>query len=235
MTTPWGQRAADLYGRDYATKYREADEQIRGSALLVRFSQWLQEICESFGRDIAVLDLGCGTGRYFHALRHVRELVGIDVSGPMLEHARRRADDADVAVGHITTVQGDFLSHTFEPGQFDFIYSIGVLAEHSPFDRAIAQRVHEWLAPAGVFAFTAVHPMSFSVPRTWQRRLGEWLLPVSVGRLRRSLRERLMAGGLYADELWLHEVLTASGFSVESMTPFESDVHLHLLTVARKA
>jgi hypothetical protein len=45
----------------------------------------------------------------------------------------------------------------------------------------------------------------------------------------------MMSGGLYADEPYLRDVLGASGFTVESMEPFESDVHLHLLTVARNA
>jgi SAM-dependent methyltransferase len=223
-----------LYGPGYAERYRAADEQIRGSALVLRFSAWLQQICDSFGREITALDLGCGTGRYFAALSNVRELVAVDVSAHMLEHARTRAAGPDIAVGRITFVEGDFLNQAFTPGQFDLVYSVGVLGEHSPFDRTIAGRVHEWLAPQGAFAFTAVHPFSFSVPRTWQRRLGEWLLPISVGGMRRRLRERLLAGGLYADEQWVRDVLTSTGFTVESITPFESDVHLHLLTLARK-
>jgi SAM-dependent methyltransferase len=234
VTTPWGQRAADLYDPDYATRYRKADDEIRGSVLVARFSAWLEGICRSFAREIVVLDLGCGTGRYFHALRNVRELVGIDVSAPMLEQARRPVDGGQISAQQITTIHGDFLNHTFPAGHFDFVYSIGVLAEHSPFDGAIAQRIHEWLVPGGVFAFTAVHPLSFSVPRTLKRRIGEMLLPVSAGRLRRALRERLLSDGLYADEERLRDVLTASGFRIESIEPFESDVHLHLLTVARK-
>ena len=107
-----------------------------------------------------------------------------------------------------------------------------MLAEH-PFDAPLAARVH-WLRPGGRFAFTAIHPLSFSVPRTPRRWIAERLLPFCRGRLRRALRSRLMRDGLYADEERLHEVLSEAGFIVESIEPYQSDVHRHLMAVARK-
>ena len=234
MTTEWGERAANLYSRDYAQRYRAADDALQNSALVARFSQWLRTICESFGRDIRALDLGCGTGRYFRALRHVRELVAIDVSDAMLAEAQRPVDDGAVTVGRITTLHADFLNYDFTPGQFDLVYSIGVLAEHSPFDASVARRVFSWLARGGIFAFTAVHRESFSVPRTTKRTLAHWVLPFTTGGWRRALRDRLMAHGLYADEERLREVLEAAGFVVDSIDRYQSDVHLHCLTIARK-
>jgi SAM-dependent methyltransferase len=234
VTTPWGQRAADLYGPEYARRYRAVDEDIRDSALVARFSGWLQRICESFGRPIVALDLGCGTGRYFRALRNVRELVGIDVSEAMLAEARQPVGAHGVGIERISLVHGDFASHVFPPARFDLVYSIGVLGEHTPIQADLAQQVHGWLAPGGIFAFTGVHRSSFSVPRTLQRRVGEWLLPVSLGWLRRTLHARLIAGGLYVDEPYLRDVLHAAGFRVESIERFRSDVHEHCLAVARK-
>jgi ubiquinone/menaquinone biosynthesis C-methylase UbiE len=234
VTTPWGQRAAQLYGPEYARRYRTADEEIRDTPLFARFSRWLRQICDSFDRPIVALDLGCGTGRYFRALHNIRELVGIDVSEAMLHEARRPLDGDGVAVERITLIHGDFASHAFPAERFDLVYSIGVLGEHTPIHVELAQRVHRWLAPGGVFAFTAVHRSSFSVPRTVQRRLGEWLLHVSVGPLRRALRARLIAGGLYVDEEYLRATLQAAAFHVQSIERFRSDVHEHCLTVARK-
>ena len=169
-----------------------------------------------------MLDLGCGTGRYFQALRHVRRLVGVDVSRPMLEHARRPIGAPRIAA---ELIEGDFLTCDVGAEPFDLVYSIGVLAEHSPFDAAVAARVSRWLSPGGRFAFTAVDPLSFSVPRTLRRRIAERLLPFSSGGLRRALRARLMRDGLYADEERLRDVLAAAGFTVESLEPYESDVH----------
>ena len=229
--TRWGARAAELYSDAYAEKYRAADETIRDGALVTHFSGWLGTICDRFERDIDVLDLGCGTGRYFQALRRVRRLVGVDVSLPMLERAKHPLGAPRLQA---ELIEGDFLSCDVGREPFDLVYSIGVLAEHSPFDPTLASRVFGWLRPGGRFMFTAVHPLSFSVPRTLRRRIAESLLPFSSGGLREALRARLMRDGLYADEPRIREVLGASGFEVESMESYESDVHRHLMTVARK-
>ena len=150
----------------------------------------------------------------------------------MLEQARRPIG-APATVPEL--IEGDFLAYDFAAEQFDLVYSIGVLAEHSPFDETVAARLRRWLRPRGRFAFTAVHPLSFSVPRTLKRRVAEALLPISGGGVRRALRARLMRDGLYADEERVREVLGAAGFIVESAEPFASDVHLHSMIVASAA
>jgi SAM-dependent methyltransferase len=234
VRTRWGARAAALYDDAYAEQYRAHDEKVQRGEAARRLGAWLRGICDRFTGPIDVLDLGCGTGRYFHTLALVRSLVGIDVSGPMLERARRPVGDVSIPADRLTLIEDDFLTHEFSDGAFDLVYSIGVLGEHSPFDETIASRVKRWLRPGGRFAFTTVHPMSFSVPRTISRRLGEMLLPVAPGLLRRRLRARLMSGGLYADEQRVADVLGAVDLDVESLEPFRSDVHLHVLAVAVK-
>ena len=231
----WGRRAAELYQPDYARRYRRVDEEIRTGALVMRFDAWLGRVCDSLGGAIVALDLGCGTGRYFRALRHVHELVGVDVSAAMLAEARHPLDADAVQIEKLSLVQGDFLTVPLEASRFDLVYSIGVLGEHVPFDLAIARRVHAWLVPGGRFAFTAVHRDSFSVPRTPSRRVGEWLVRVTPSMVRDPLRERLLSGGLYVDDEYLREVLGEASFEVESLERHESDVHLHCLCVARKA
>lgn len=232
--TEWGRRAEALYRADYANRYRAVDDDIRHGVLVETFGSWLRRLSESFGREISALDLGCGTGRYFWAVKNVNELVGIDVSEAMLAQARQPVDAGGISARHITLLQGDFLSQDLPHGKFDLIYSIGVLAEHSPLDDRLVDRVFQWLAPGGIFAFTAVHPRSFSVTRTWQRRIGEWLMPLSLGSAKAALRAKLMAGGLYADETRLRELLPSHGFRIESVASHLSDVHLHLMCVARK-
>ncbi len=231
-TSKWGERAASRYDDAYAKRYREHDEAAQGGTSIVHFSRWIGSVCDRFTGEIDVLDVGCGTGRYFPALRRVRRLVGIDVSKPMLDLARTPVGGL-AGIGELVLVEGDFLRHEFPPASFDLVYAIGVLAEHSPFDLSVAARIRSWLKPGGRFAFTAVHLLSPSVPRTMKRRLGERLLPVAMGPIRSAVRSRLMSGGLYADEAYLSDVLGAAGFTVETMEPFESDVHRHLVTVAR--
>jgi SAM-dependent methyltransferase len=234
VATTWGQRAAELYDSDYAKRYRQVDDEIRHSALVTRFGEWLGTACDRFGRDIMVLDLGCGTGRYFWALRHVHELVGVDVSSAMLAEARRPVDARAISIPKLTLVNGDFLTVSLPAQHFDLVYSIGVLGEHVPFDAAIATRVFQWLRPNGCFAFTGVHRESFSVPRTWRRRVAEVAAAWLPAALSEPLRRRLRAGGLYVDEPYLRSILEAAGFSTESLERHESDVHLHCLCLARK-
>jgi hypothetical protein len=107
------------------------------------------------------------------------------------------------------------------------------LAEHVPFEEALAVRVAEWLKPGGMFAFTTIHPASRSIPKTFPRRVGEMLAPAAFGAVRRTLRERLLARGMYADEERVRELLDRS-FVVESLERFESEAHLHCRCVARK-
>jgi SAM-dependent methyltransferase len=231
--TEWGRKAADLYATDYARRYREHDETLGSVDAYLSFCGWLQEVCASFHEPIDVLDLGCGTGRYFSALRNVNELVGLDASGPMLAEASNPVGVEHITARTIQLVEGDALTHSFAAGSFDLVYSIGVLAEHTPFDRRVVDNVARWLRTGGRFAFTTVHPDSKSIPRTAGRTVGRMLLPWSRGWIRRRLREKLTAGGQYADERRIVEQLE-NHFEIESLRRVESEAHLHCLCVARK-
>jgi SAM-dependent methyltransferase len=229
----WSRRASSLYNSAYAKRYRAHDEEFESSAPCREFADWLQRVCRACQPPLDVLDLGCGTGRYFWALSGVRELVGIDASPSMLAEAGRPYNAERITASSVSLIEDDMLDHRFEPARFDLVYSIGVLAEHTPLDEQIVGRVLEWLKPGGRFAFTTVHPASSSIPRTLGRQLGEWLAPVVPASIGRRLRARLLAGGLYADERRVRE-LVEPAFEVESLERFESEAHLHCLCVARK-
>lgn len=230
--TEWGRKAADLYAPDYARRYREHDEQLGSVDAYLAFCGWLRELCRRFDRPIDVLDLGCGTGRYFCALTNVNRLVGLDASGAMLAEAARPHDAELITARSVELVEGDVLTHEFEADSFDLIYSIGVLAEHTPFDTRIVANAARWLRPGGRFAFTTVHPESTSIPRTISRVIGTAVTPISPWPIRHWLRNRLTANGQYADEMLIAERLNGS-FLIESLTRLESEAHLHCLCVAR--
>ena len=151
----------------------------------------------------------------------------------MLAEARRPFNHDRITAERVTLVEGDLFAYEFEPGRFDFVYSIGVLAEHAPLDAAILARVARWLKPGGFFAFSTVHPDSPSVPRTLKRRLGRAIASAAPAAIGRPVRDRLLAGGLYADEARIRELLMAD-FAIESLRPFVSEAHLHCWCVARK-
>jgi SAM-dependent methyltransferase len=233
-TTRWGARAAALYDGAYAERYRSHDDHLVDSAAYSAFVAWLQQICGQWSSPFDALDLGCGTGRYFCALRGVRALVGFDASAAMLEQARHPLHEDQITAGAITLVHGDLMEQDFGAERFDLVYSIGVLAEHVPLQPRLVASVARWLRPGGRFAFSTVHPESASVPQTLARRLGSSVGPLLPSSLQRGLRDRLLAGGLYADEARLQELL-AGAFSIESLARMQSEAHLHCLCVARKA
>ena len=230
---PWARKAEALYDDGYARKYRDRDEALLQEATYQDFIAWLQGVCARFTHPIDVLDLGCGTGRYFWGVNHARSLVGFDASAAMLAEARHPIRADRIGVQDITLVHGDLATHSFPDQAFDLVYSIGVLAEHVPLDAPLAARVWRWLKPGGRFAFTTVDPQSPDVPKTLQRRLASLALPVAPGGIGRALHRRLMSDGMYGDERWIREVM-AGRFTIESLEQFRSDVHLHGRCVARK-
>ena len=229
----WGHKAETLYEPAYARAYRRHDDDLDRVEAYQTFCSWLKSVCDSFDRPIDVLDLGCGTGRYFCALSHVRSLVGIDASAAMLEEAAHPVRADRITAGSILLVQGDLVNHDFGEAAFDLVYAIGVLAEHTPLTEGVVANVARWTKPAGRFAFTTVHPESASVPHTIGRTIAMRLLPLTSGSIRRRLRERLMIGGLYADETRIREILEPA-FTIESLTRVHSEAHLHGLCVARR-
>jgi len=230
--TDWGRRAAALYAADYARKYRAHDDEIGTVEAYVRFCRWLGEVGDRFDRDIDVLDLGCGTGRYFRALHRARSIVGIDASAAMLAEARTPLAPQEITATRIELVQGDILVDDLGASQFDLVYSVGVLAEHSPLNARIVAAVARALRPGGRFAFTTVHPESASIPRTLGRTIGRLIFPMTRGIARRRLHDRLTARGMYADESLIRELLDDT-FEIESLERIVSEAHLHCMCTAR--
>jgi SAM-dependent methyltransferase len=226
-------KASALYDADYARRYRAHDDQFERSEPCRRFAEWLRQVCATFAPPIDVLDLGCGTGRYFWALTGVCELVGVDASPAMLAEARHPFNADRITAQRVTLVEGDLFAQDFRPGQFDCVYSIGVLAEHAPFDSSVIDYVWRWLKPKGRFAFTTVHPDSPSIPKTLKRRIGRSMAALVPAALARPVRERLMSGGLYADEQRITDLLVPR-YTIEALRRFESEAHLHCWCVARK-
>jgi SAM-dependent methyltransferase len=232
-TASWARNAARLYDADYAKRYRAHDEQLMESPACLGFVAWLQHTCRQFQPPIDVLDLGCGTGRYFWALEGVRTLVGIDASAPMLEEAAHPFREDQIRAKKIKLIHGDLFDHDFGASRFHLVYSIGVLGEHSPLDKEVVARVTRWVNTGGRFAFTTVHPDSFSIQKTWRRQIGRALEKVLPPPFKALMHRRLLSQGRYADEAYIRELLEPA-FVIESLEPFVSEAHLHCLCVARK-
>lgn len=124
-----------------------------------------------------VLDLACGPGIY--ARPFARRLaggrvVGLDLSGPMLAHARRLRRDEGLAT--LDLVRGSALDLPFAAARFDVVNCCGALHLFPDVPRALAE-VHRVLAPGGRFT-TAVIRAGDGAWDRWAVRLRDRLLGV---------------------------------------------------------
>jgi len=97
------------------------------------------------GRDLTVLDVGCGTGGTTAFLAAGRRAVGCDASPDALLWARRR----DLA----GLVRGDAGALPFATASFDAALALDVL-EHHDDDRAVAAEAWRVLRPGGLLLAT---------------------------------------------------------------------------------
>lgn len=116
-----------------------------------------------------VLDLGCGYGWHcrYAADQGAEEVLGIDVSGRMLEEARRRC-----AHERITYRRLSFEEYEYPRETWDCVVSN--LALHYTEDlESIFHRVYRTLKPGGTFLFNIEHPVFTAAPeQDWIRDEG---------------------------------------------------------------
>lgn len=78
----------------------------------------------AIGRSEHVLDVGCGAGESTRAAARAAadgQVLGIDVSAPLVAHARQLA--ADEGLTNVDHIAGDAQHHHFPPGRFDVCIS----------------------------------------------------------------------------------------------------------------
>ncbi len=110
-----------------------------------------------------VIDIGCGCGTTtFELARRVGpngQVLGIDISAPMLERARQRA--ADETSLPVDFQNQDAASHRFEPQSYDRVYSrFGVMFFGDPV--AAFHNIRAALKPGGRLAFVCWQPLDLN-------------------------------------------------------------------------
>jgi len=174
-----------------AASYRRDDEVAKDAESHAGKCRIICGLTQRFSNPIRFLDLGCGTGRYFHCARNVEWLVGVDPSEHMLAHAR-----APVGVDHpkITLIRSTLHEVAFHEPCFDVAVCIGVLSHWCPLDADVLKHVAAMLRDDGCFFFTAEEP--FEYQRSLKRRVARMLRPVLFGPPRRYVDGRLMDFGV---------------------------------------
>lgn len=175
--------------RQVTAQYRRDDEIEVTTPNHRRLRQLLGQICRSFGKDIRVLDVGCGTGRYFHCLQNVACLVGIDVSEEMLKAAGRPVLHQAISATKIELIQANAYLASFPLHSFDFIYSLGMFGHGCPVTARICNSFFRWLAPGGRLLFNTVDFAGLPICYQVRRRVRSVVYPL----LTRNLRDKLDA------------------------------------------
>ncbi len=123
-----------------------------------------------------VLDIGCGAGttalELARAVAPGGTVTGIDISAPMLETARRRAEEAEAPIEFI---EADAATHPFAP-RYTLLFSrFGVMFFDDPM--AAFANLHGALRPGGRLAFVCWRPFAENNWSFIPYKAAEHLLP----------------------------------------------------------
>jgi SAM-dependent methyltransferase len=157
-------------------------------------------------RDAAILDIGCGTGRSTRDLARVASsgsVVGVDLSGKMLEHARAAASAEGLS--KVRFEQADAQVHPFPPGAFDLTVSaFGAMFFADPV--AAFDNIGGALRPGGALALLAWRGLEHN---EWVAAIREAL---SLGRALPTPPVGAPGPFGLADRSFTQRVLTDAGF-----------------------
>jgi ubiquinone/menaquinone biosynthesis C-methylase UbiE len=218
--------------RQIAAKYRTDDEIEVLSEHHRHLANTLLNLSNAFGRPIHVLDVGCGTGRYFHCLADVDWLVGVDVSEAMLRTARKPVRHEQISARRIDLRWENVYFSSFPSESFDLIYSLGMFGNGCPVTVELLNRFYDWLAPEGQLFFNVVDVATLSRSRRARRRIRNVLYPFLPQRVRRAVDNQVTVPFCGLGKRELGRIMRASkfeNFSISSLackSPLWSGWHL---------
>jgi len=196
------------------------------------YKKHLSEICLSFSHKIDVLDLGCGTGRYFCCLRNVKTLVGIDISENMIEEAKESLDKSklDIESTELFVHNAHDIEQLLIGRAFDFIYSIGVFAEYTVLSSELLNKVYDLLNPGGKIYITTVNKnVSFNKSLSFKK-----IIKHIIGDNYFIKRNRFDFSKFYLTLGKLKKILNESKFLSYKIESFKDSKHLHNIIIAQK-
>ena len=226
--------------REVFSQYRRDDEVEVTTANHHRVCATLQRICVSFPHPIKALDVGCGTGRYFHCLTNVEELTGVDISEDMLRAAENPVRQEMISVKTIRRIRGNIYLSSFEPGSFQFIYSLGMFGNGCPVTVELCNKFHDWLAPGGKLFFNTVDFAGLPLWYRARRQARDFVYPMLTRRLQSVLDERESRQPWFSmSRAQLEDVLRRTKFSTFQVASHICESPLwtgrHLECIASKA
>jgi SAM-dependent methyltransferase len=200
--------------RAVTPQYRHDDEIEVTTANHRRISAALKRLCSSFPHPIDALDVGCGTGRYFHCLTNIQELIGMDITEEMLRAAEHPVRQEEITIPRIRLICANFYLTNFPPAVFDLIYSLGMFGNGCPVTVESCNRFHEWLKPGGKLYFNTVDVAGMPLSYRARRHAREMVYPLLPRKSRTALDARAARHPFYGmSRRGLEEVLRKSRFN----------------------
>ncbi|MCG3154505.1 MAG: tRNA (cmo5U34)-methyltransferase [bacterium] len=234
-----------------AHSYRiDGDKKARSLPSYQKYFSDLNGLCREFQHEIHVLDLGCGTGRYFACLENVKHLIGIDLVLSMLREARETFRSvAGLHNDQVSLINTDvhYVGRILHANcRFDLVYSIGTFAEYTSLEVSDLNAIHDLLAEGGVMYLTTVQFRSDfygHLDRLIQRGKafilsflsGSQMLQFIFPSLVRFVKGKMIDYSiLYLSDMALRRLLRRSKFVDYQTTVYTDSKHTHSIVVARK-
>ena len=166
-----------------------------------------------------LIDLGCGTGHFAcQAALRCRQVHAVDISLPMIEFGRRRADEMKLA--NLEFHQAGFLTYEHAGAQADFVTTKSALHHLPDFWKVAAlRRIADLLKPGGIlYLWDVVY--SFP-PECYEREVRRWIDAVGrddgMGFSREEFAAHVREEFSIYDWL-MDQMLTKTGFRVVEKT-----------------
>jgi SAM-dependent methyltransferase len=208
--------------RHVAREYRASDEHHVGCAIYLAHCLQLNTITSSFKRLISVLDVGCGTGRYFHCLRNVKHLVGIDISPEMLAEAENPVRASEITAHKIELVCANANAAELPMGSFDLILSLGMFGHGCPVTEDLLRCFSKWLRRDGVLYFDAPDLDRLAWTIRWRRALKGVVYPLLPFRAQEHWdKQNNWISHFAYSEAELRALLDSSGFGTVQISSRE--------------
>ncbi len=176
-------KGAEWYQADDVAESYEDKRFSRGGRLIDRREK--RAVLEALGpvEDRRILEIACGTGRFTVALAEAgADIVGLDISGPMLQQGREKAKAAGLS-DHLEFMRGDAGRLPFPDDHFDAVFAMRFFH--------LADTPHAFLSEMRRVSRDQVFFDTFN--RFSTRSLYNWALPMGSRLYSRSEVDRLLS------------------------------------------
>ena len=130
----------------------------------------------------------------------VEKIIGIDISTYMLEQAANPIRKEDIKTTKIDLLCGNIFEIDLPMQSFDFIYSLGVLGERSPFDQFICNKLYNLLKPNGKLYFS-VEDIASKKNKSLKRTIVKIMYPLLPTIFQKKFNERWKGFSMSHEEL----------------------------------